>query len=70
MSEIQFENESGSEQKFTSRVIMGHLETPGLVKFLINHKIIKSEKVAGLILKLIAAICFLASLVIFYVTLF
>lgn len=65
MSDVQFNEEGGVSSRFRSRVILGKLETPRMVKFLIKTGFVKNQKTAGNLLLALATIMFLLSIVIF-----
>lgn len=61
---VQF-NESNKNQ-FQSKKVLGLPETPKMIRFLINKKIIKNEKTAGIFLLIIILVSFLSAVYILF----
>jgi len=64
--QVQFDEEDNSSS-FRSRVILGQLKTPKMVRFLINRGIVKSEENAGTFLKTIVIFLIILTVFIFAV---
>ncbi len=62
MPDVQFNDETSQDlYQFRSRTILGEARTPGMVRWLMRHGLVKTEKGAGVILIIIAIIAFAAS---------